>query len=117
MAAASTATRASGMSSSLGISGACMVLTMPATLAWLVLAGRAAQGRPVPQSLNRATVRQIAGELGRPLVFVAAFVYDGQREILPVLKVMHSLVGVRRELAAAYMERLGPLARRLGALE
>lgn len=44
-------------------------------------------------------------------------VYDGERELLPVLKVMHSLVGVRRHLAAAYVARLGPLARRLGALE
>jgi hypothetical protein len=35
---------------------------------------------------------------------------------LPVLKVMHSLVGVRRSLRAAYLERLGPLARRLGEL-
>ncbi len=45
----------------------------------------------------------------------AVGVYDGQREILPVLKVMHSLVGARRELAAAYVQRLGPLVRRLGA--
>jgi SAM-dependent methyltransferase len=42
--------------------------------------------------------------------------YDGERELLPVLKVMHALVGVRRELTDAYVERLGPLARRLGAL-
>jgi SAM-dependent methyltransferase len=33
----------------------------------------------------------------------AVGVYDGEREMLPVIKVMHSLVGVRRALAGAYV--------------
>jgi hypothetical protein len=45
------------------ICGACMVLTMPATFVWIVLAGRAAHGRPVPQRLDRAAGAQILGEL------------------------------------------------------
>lgn len=58
----------------------------------------------------------LAGAARRASPDFAVGVYDGEREALPVLKVMQSLVGVRRELAAAYLERLGPLARRLGGL-
>ncbi len=46
----------------------------------------------------------------------AVGVHDGARELVPVLKVMLALVGVRRELRGAYLERLGPLAGRLGEL-
>lgn len=40
-------------------------------------------------------------------------VFDGRVEALPVLKVMHALVGVRGELADAWTAKLGPLAARL----
>lgn len=40
-------------------------------------------------------------------------VFDGRVEALPVLKVMHALVGVRRDLADAWIEKLGPLAARI----
>jgi SAM-dependent methyltransferase len=46
----------------------------------------------------------------------AVAVLDGARELLPVLKVMQALVGVRRALAPALRARLGPLAPRLGEL-
>lgn len=46
----------------------------------------------------------------------AVAVHDGERELLPILKVMLALVGVRRELQTAYLDCLGPLARRLGEL-
>lgn len=46
----------------------------------------------------------------------AIAVHDGEREIFPVLKVMLALVGIRRELQTAYLERLGPLSKRLGEL-
>ncbi len=58
----------------------------------------------------------LAGAARRTCPDFAIAVHDGERELLPVLKVMHSLVGVRRPLRAAYLERLGPLARRLGEL-
>lgn len=46
----------------------------------------------------------------------AVAMLDGARELVPVLQVMQALVGVRRALAPALLERLGPLAARLGEL-
>jgi 2-polyprenyl-3-methyl-5-hydroxy-6-metoxy-1,4-benzoquinol methylase len=43
----------------------------------------------------------------------AAALFDGQRERLPILRVMQLLVGVRRELSSAFLEQLGPLTRHL----
>jgi hypothetical protein len=40
-------------------------------------------------------------------------VFDGRVEALPFLNVMQALVGVRAELADAWLERLGPLASRI----
>jgi SAM-dependent methyltransferase len=45
---------------------------------------------------------------------MAVALYDGAPEIVPLLRVMHALVGVRRDLAGAFREGLGPLAARLG---
>jgi SAM-dependent methyltransferase len=45
----------------------------------------------------------------------AVALYDGEREILPITKVMQALVGVRRSLADAFRERLEARASRLGA--
>jgi SAM-dependent methyltransferase len=46
----------------------------------------------------------------------AVGLYDGRRERVPLLRVMHALVGVRRDLAEAFRVALGPLAARLGDL-
>lgn len=46
----------------------------------------------------------------------AAAMFDGERELFPVLKVMQVLVGVRRELASSFREQLGPLNRHLPGL-
>jgi SAM-dependent methyltransferase len=46
----------------------------------------------------------------------AIALHDGERELLPVLKVMQALLGVRRDLAPAFTASLGPLARRVGPL-
>lgn len=40
----------------------------------------------------------------------AVAMFDGQRELFPILKVMQMLVGVRQQLAPAFREELGPLA-------
>jgi SAM-dependent methyltransferase len=39
--------------------------------------------------------------------------FDGQRELLPILRVMQMLVGIRRELLPAFLGELGPLGRHL----
>jgi SAM-dependent methyltransferase len=44
---------------------------------------------------------------------LAVGVFDGAREALPVLKVMQARVGVRRDVAPAFVERLGSSRRRL----
>jgi hypothetical protein len=40
----------------------------------------------------------------------ASAMFDGQRELIPILRVMQLLVGVRRELLPAFLSELGPLA-------
>jgi hypothetical protein len=39
--------------------------------------------------------------------------FDGERELLPILKVMQALVGIRRELAPVFRDLLGPLLRHM----
>jgi SAM-dependent methyltransferase len=46
----------------------------------------------------------------------ASGVHGGGRALFPVVEIMHALIGVRRELGAAYLEQLGPEAPRLGEL-
>ncbi|APR82843.1 SAM-dependent methyltransferase [Minicystis rosea] len=57
----------------------------------------------------------LAGAARRTCSDYAVALYDGEREILPLLKVMQALVGVRRSLADAFRERLGERASRLGS--
>jgi SAM-dependent methyltransferase len=40
-------------------------------------------------------------------------VFDGRAELVPILRVMQALIGVRRDLAGAYRRALGSLAERL----
>jgi SAM-dependent methyltransferase len=47
---------------------------------------------------------------------VAVAIFDGQKEILPILHVMQSLVGLRRPLIRRFAERMGPLAVRMTEL-
>jgi SAM-dependent methyltransferase len=47
---------------------------------------------------------------------LAAGLFDGGREAVPLLRVMQALVGVRRTLAPRFVGCLGALAGRLGAL-
>jgi len=58
----------------------------------------------------------LAGAARRACPAFAVGLYDGRREIVPLFKVMHALVGVRRDLADAFRAHLGPLARRMGEL-
>ena len=46
----------------------------------------------------------------------SAAMFDGERELLPILKVMQMLVGVRQDLAPATREELGRLARHIPGL-
>lgn len=46
----------------------------------------------------------------------AAAMFDGERELLPILKVMQMLVGLRQSLVPAFREQLGPLARHIPGL-
>lgn len=43
----------------------------------------------------------------------ALFLFDAEPELLPLLKVMQALIGVREDLADEYVERLGPLRSRV----
>jgi SAM-dependent methyltransferase len=43
----------------------------------------------------------------------ASALFDGQHELIPILRVMQMLVGIRRQLLPAFHAQLGPLARHL----
>lgn len=47
----------------------------------------------------------------------ALFLFDAERERLPILKVMQALIGVRSDLADAFVSRLGPLRARVRRVE
>ncbi|WP_437812695.1 methyltransferase domain-containing protein [Sorangium sp. So ce1078] len=46
---------------------------------------------------------------------LSSALFDGDIGLFPVLRVMHAVVGVRPDLRAPFVERLGPRGRRLGA--
>ena len=46
----------------------------------------------------------------------ATGLFDGERELIPILRVMQMLVGVRREILPAFQVELGPLVRHLPVL-
>lgn len=45
----------------------------------------------------------------------ASSLFDGQRELVPILRVMQALVGIRREFLPAFLAELGPLSRHFAA--
>lgn len=47
----------------------------------------------------------------------AAALFDGERELVPILKVMQMLVGIRRDVVSAFRRELGPLVRNLSGLD
>jgi hypothetical protein len=46
----------------------------------------------------------------------AAAMFDGERELLPILKVMQMLVGIREDLLPGFRQALGPLLRHIPGL-
>jgi hypothetical protein len=46
----------------------------------------------------------------------AAAMFDGEPELLPILKVMQMLVGIRDDLRPAFRQELGPLLRHVPGL-
>ena len=58
-------------------------------------------------------MNQPAPTLHRPVnpvrFITAASLFDGQRELVPILRVMQALVGIRRELLPAFNDQLGSL--------
>ncbi len=60
-----------------------------------------------------ATLLRAAREGAPEMVFA---MFDGAVGLLPILRVMHAVVGVRREHAEAFRASLGPLAARLSEL-